>query len=120
VKVLLVGVAGALGALARYGVGVRWGGRSFPWATLGINVVGSLVLGAVLRAAVEQGWSDTRTLPLSVGFLGAFTTFSTFSYEAQDLLRDGRVGAAAAYVALSVAGGIAAAAVGYAVAAAIT
>ena len=118
-KLVLIALAGAAGALARYGVGVRWGDRSFPWATLGINVLGSLALGAILRAAIEHGWSDTRTLPLSVGFLGAFTTFSTFSYEAQDLLRDGRVGAAAAYVGLSVAGGIAAAALGYALAAAL-
>lgn len=110
---LLVGLAGAAGALSRWWVGQQWGGRDFPWSTLGINVLGSLLLGLVLQASVERGWSDTRTLPLSVGFLGAFTTFSTFSAETHTLLREGRAGAAAAYVALSVLAGVAAAALGY-------
>ena len=119
-RVVLIGVAGAAGALSRYWVGQQWGGRAFPWATLGINVVGSLLLGVVLRVAVDHSWSDTRTLPLSVGFLGAFTTFSTFSYEAQDLLRDGRVGAAATYVGASVVAGLVAAALGYGLAGALS
>ncbi len=118
-KALFIGVAGAAGALSRYWVGVRWGDRDFPWATLAINVAGSLLLGFVLHASVERGWSEARTLPLSVGFLGAFTTFSTFSYETQTLLRDGRAPAAAGYVALSVVAGLAAAALGYAMAGAL-
>ncbi len=115
--VVLIGAAGALGALARYWVGLQWGGRDFPWGTLGVNLAGSFLLGVVLQAGIERSWSDGRTLPLSVGFLGAFTTFSTFSYETHDLLRGGRVGAAATYLGLSVGGGLAAAALGYAFAA---
>jgi fluoride exporter len=118
VRVSLIGLAGAAGALSRYWVGLQWGGRPFPWATLGINLIGSLLLGAALRAGADRSWSDTATLAVSVGFLGAFTTFSTFSYEAQDLLRDGRVAAAATYSGLSVVGGIAAAALGWALASA--
>ena len=57
-------------------------------------------------------WPDT-TAAVAVGFLGAFTSFSTFSYEVQDLLRTDRSGAAAAYVALSLLGGVLAAAAGY-------
>ena len=117
-KVALVALAGAAGALSRYWVGVRWGGRDFPWATLAVNVAGSLLLGILLRTSIERGWSELRTVPWSVGFLGAFTTFSTFSYEAQSLLRDGRAPAALGYVALSVVAGIGAAAAGYALAAA--
>ena len=113
-KTLLVAAAGAAGAVARYGVGVAVGVREFPWATLGINVAGSFALGLLLTVAAARGWPDDTTIPLSVGFLGAFTTFSTFSYETYTLLRTGRGPAAAAYVLLSVALGIGAAAAGYA------
>ena len=115
-KVVLIAVAGAAGALSRYGVGTWVGTRTFPWATLGINVIGSCALGAVLRLGSLRGWPDTTTAPIAIGFLGAFTTFSTFSYEVQDLLRTDRAGAAAAYVGLSLIGGVLAAAVGYAAA----
>jgi len=104
-----IGAAGAAGAIARYGVGVAFGTRSFPWATLGINVLGSFLLGAVLTLGALRGWSDHVILPLGTGFLGAFTTFSTFSYETQLLLRMGRPGAAAIYVITSLIGGVIAA-----------
>ena len=112
-RVVLVAVSGALGAEARYGVGLWLGVQSFPWATLSINVAGSFALGFVLVFGGAR-WDRDVVVAVGVGFLGAFTTFSTFSYEAQALLRTERVGACAAYVALSLAGGIAAAALGYA------
>jgi CrcB protein len=115
--VLLIAIAGAAGATARYGIGVAVGARSFPWSTLAINLVGSFLLGLLAKESIERGWSDTRTLPLTVGFLGAFTTFSTFSVETHTMLRDGRTFDAAAYLGLSVVGGLLAAAAGYAVAA---
>ena len=113
----MVAVAGAVGAVARYGVGSAVGVRSFPWATLGINVAGSFLLGLLLQAAPGRLGDDVR-LALAVGFLGAFTTFSTFGYETVAMLRDGRAGAAALYVGASVVLGLGAAAVGYAVGAA--
>ena len=113
-KVVLLAVAGAAGALSRYGIGVALGVRSFPWTTLGINLAGSFLLGVVLRLGDLRHWPDTTTVPLAVGFLGAFTTFSTFSYEVHTLLRTDRAPAALAYVAMSVLGGVAAAAAGYA------
>jgi fluoride exporter len=116
VKVLLIALAGALGALSRYAVGSWVGTRTFPWATLGINVVGSFLLGVVLHLSVLRDWPATTTAPLAIGFLGAFTTFSTFSFEVQDLLRTDRAGAAATYVGVSVAGGVLAAMAGYAAA----
>ena len=115
-RVVLVAVAGAAGALARYGIGTAVGPRDFPWATLGINLAGSFVLGFVLRAGDLRSWSDVVTLTLGVGFLGAFTTFSTFSVETQSMLRDGRTVAAALYVVASVVGGVVLAAAGYALA----
>jgi len=120
VTAALIAVAGAAGALARYQIGLAAGDRSFPWATLGINLIGSFLLGLLLQVASERGWPDTTTLPLGVGFLGAFTTFSTFSVETQTMLREGRVAAAAAYVGASLIGGIAAAALGYLTARALT
>lgn len=112
-KVVLVAVAGAAGALARYGVGSAIGVRSFPWATLGINLTGSLVLGFVLAMSVEREWSAMTVAPIAIGFLGAYTTFSTFSYETFTLVRTDRAVTALAYVAASLAGGVLAAAAGY-------
>ena len=113
-KMVMVGLAGAAGALSRYGVAVAVGVRTFPWATLGINVVGSYLLGLALVVGAERGWAETTIVPITVGFLGAFTTFSTFSYEAYTLVRTDRTSTAALYVVASLVGGMAAAAAGYA------
>jgi CrcB protein len=115
VRVVLVGIAGALGALSRYGIGVAIGVRTFPWSTLSINVVGSAVLGYVLAGPGAGRWSPTVTTAIAVGFLGAFTTFSTFSYETATMLRTDQPLRALTYVALSVGLGLAAAAAGYAI-----
>jgi CrcB protein len=115
-KVLLIGLAGAAGALTRYGVGQAIGVRSFPWATFGINITGSFLLGFLLVAGIERGWSETTVVPLSIGFLGAYTTFSTFSYETYTLARTDRAATALVYVLASLIGGVLAAAAGYATA----
>lgn len=107
-------LAGAAGAVARYRIGAAVGVRSFPWATLGINLAGCFALAVLLAGPPGDRWSPTATTALAVGFLGAFTTFSTFGYETLTLLRTGRPGAALAYVAASMGGGLAAAAAGYA------
>ena len=115
-RAALIGVCAAAGGLARYGVGVAVGTRSFPWATLAINLAGSLVLGFVLKAGLDRGWPDRLVAAIAIGFLGAFTTFSTFSYETFTLLRTDRIATASIYLVVSIAGGIAAAAAGYALA----
>ena len=115
-KVALVGIAGACGALVRYGIGLAVGTKPVPWATLGINITGSFLLGFVLAFGIERGWSETTTVPLAIGFLGAYTTFSTFSYETFTLARTDRALMATAYVAVSVVGGLLAAYAGYTVA----
>jgi len=115
-KVALVGAAGALGALTRFWIGTAIGARSFPWATLGINVLGAFLLGLVLGGPGVTRWSATATTAVTVGYLGAFTTFSTFAFEATALVRDDRAGAAAAYVASSLAIGLGASALGFVIA----
>lgn len=112
-QAVLVAVAGAAGALSRYGIGSAVGERSFPWATLAINVSGSFLLGLVLTLARQRGWSPEVTTPVAVGFLGAYTTFSTFAWEGLELGRADRVAVAAAYVAGSVVLGLLAAAAGW-------
>lgn len=92
-NVALVGAGGMLGAISRYLLG-GWisdftHGR-FPYGTLAINVSGSFVLGFFLALALEtMAWGPEPRLFLAVGFLGAYTTFSTFSYETVALMREG-------------------------------
>ena len=106
----LVAAAGAAGVLARYGISNLFHGASLPWATVAINVGGSFLLGVL----VVEPWFSTQTrTALGVGFLGGFTTFSTFSVQAVMDVDSGHSGRAALYVAVSVVGGIAAAAAGY-------
>jgi CrcB protein len=109
----LVALAGAMGAVTRYRVGVAVGVRGFPWTTLAINLSGSFVLALLLAGPAATRWSATTSIAIGVGFLGAYTTFSTFSNETLTMLREGRGVAAVAYVALSVLGGLTFAALGY-------
>ena len=117
-----VGIAGALGALARYGLGSLVNERfpNFPWGTLLINVSGSLALGFLFVTLTERSLmsASTRTI-LTIGFLGAYTTFSTFSLETVRLFEDGAFLAAGANVVLNVVLGLSAAAAGVGLARAI-
>lgn len=104
--VLYVAIGGALGAVARYltGVGLgRWLGTGFPWATLTVNMVGSLAMGLVVGLAAHRlTLSDEMRAFLTIGVLGGFTTFSSFSLDAAGLLQRGEIMLAAAYVLTSV------------------
>ena len=109
--VVLLAVGGGVGANARYWFG-RWAAGAwpapFPWPTFLVNVSGSVVLGVVAAAYLHHPDPARRAwyLLLGTGFCGGFTTFSTFSLEAVELLRADRPGAAAAYVFGSVAAGL--------------
>jgi CrcB protein len=115
IRIGLVGIFGAAGALSRYAIGVALAGRLYPYGTLAINVLGSFLLGLVIGGPGATRWSETTTIAVSIGFLGAFTTFSTFTNETMDLLRDGRATSALVYVFLSLVLGLAAAAIGWTV-----
>jgi CrcB protein len=112
VTALFVGAGGLAGVMARYGIGrLTLHHESLIWSTVGINIAGSFLLG--LLAAEHWFGRDVRE-GLGVGFLGGFTTFSTFSVQVVLETDGGRPGKAAAYLIASVVGGIAAAAAGYA------
>jgi CrcB protein len=103
---LLVAAGGAAGALARWLLSVWISNRSgsrFPWATLVVNLLGCLVIGFVLTFVEERLAASRVWRPLvAIGFVGAFTTFSTFSWETHGLLKDAEWLRASAYVAGSV------------------
>jgi len=107
-----VGLGGACGSMLRYAIGVRVDQSQFPWATLGINLLGSFVLGLFLTLALGQLSMDVIT-PVAVGVIGGFTTFSTFAWEGFTEARTGRAGVAFVYIAVSVVGGLLAVAGGY-------
>lgn len=118
----LIGLGGALGSVARAWLGnamVALTGPSFPWGTILINIVGSFVIGFFGTLTATDGRFavpfDVRAFVM-VGICGGFTTFSSFSLQTLELLRDGRPGQALANIALSVALCLASVAAGYSLA----
>ncbi len=90
---LYVAIGGVIGALLRYAIsGVIQGKRYFPIGTLGVNVIGSFFVGFVMFSSEYYGLfsQEMRTL-ITIGFLGSFTTMSTFSYESLRLLMEGNL-----------------------------
>src|SRR5918997_5634279 len=109
---LLVAVGGLLGVLARFGLSrLTLHQESLLWTTVGINVAGSFLLGLLVA---EPWFSRDVREGIGVGFLGGFTTFSTFSVQVVLDVEAGEPWRAAGYMAASVVGGIAAAACGFA------
>lgn len=120
VRILLLVVFGAAGTLARYGL-QGWvqtrGGSGFPAGTLAVNLLGCFLLGAVARYALQHLWVPPEwRVALTLGFLGAFTTFSAFGWETLRMLEGAEWGKAATYVGASVVGGLLAVAAGMRVA----
>lgn len=107
---LFVALGGALGATARWGLGGwvhAWAGAALPWGTLAVNLLGSFLLGFSFRYLEAVAVSPNLRILVTVGFLGAFTTFSTFSYETVALLQEGAWLRGAAYAGGSVVLGLA-------------
>lgn len=105
-----IAVAGAAGALARYGLSGlmhRFLGAGFPWGTLAVNLAGCFLLGLLLEVSRQSGWVSPgfRTVA-GIGFLGAFTTFSTFGVETYRSLESGDWLVAALNVLANVIGGL--------------
>lgn len=121
--IVLIAVGGAAGAVARYLVDTtisqRWP-SAFPWGTLAVNLSGSLVLGVLFALTVERGILPASSrAPVMIGFIGAYTTFSTFMLESWRLVEDGAVGLALANIVGSCLLGLVAVFVGLAIGRAI-
>ncbi len=122
-NILIIGIGGFVGAVSRYGlalwIGQRWG-RAFPLGTFVINVSGSFLIGLLMTLMAERFTVNPQwRLLLVVGFLGAYTTFSTFEYETGSLLKDGEWTFAMLNVILSVVAGFVALKLGEVIAKAI-
>ena len=106
-RFLIVAAGGALGAVARYGVGTlagRLGTSHWPWGTLTVNVVGGLLMGALTGWLAFRGGLHAESIRLfaAVGILGGFTTFSAFSLETALMIEKRQLALAGGYVAASV------------------
>jgi CrcB protein len=110
----LVALGGGLGAALRFGVSSALATKGFPWATLAVNLAGSLVIGALV---LDHGMEHAARLFVVVGVLGGFTTLSTYSAETVDLWRTSHVGLAVANAVANGVGGPLCAFVGWKLAA---
>lgn len=108
---VVVMIGGALGSAARYLVGA-----TFPHGTVIVNLVGCFVLGAVVPLAGPQQWSPELRAAIATGFLGGFTTYSSFNQETLTMFANGAHGQAVANIAITLMGGLAAGALGFAAA----
>lgn len=110
-----VALAGACGATARFGLErslTRRFGHAFPWGTLAVNVTGSLALGFLTGLGIYRGLGSTSRIIVGTGFLGGYTTFSTYAVETLRLWEDYTHRRAAAYALASMAVGVSAAGLG--------
>jgi CrcB protein len=93
-RLLVIGLGGFVGAVARYGISGWVQARStsqVPWGTMSVNVLGCLLLGALMAYAKDRPVGTELQFFLRVGVLGAFTTFSTLGYETVELFSTGRL-----------------------------
>lgn len=106
-RFVLICCGGAVGTGARYllgGLAVRWFGPDFPYGTLLINVLGSVLIGVIQQIGLSTLLiPETLRLVLAIGIMGGFTTYSSFSYETIKLVESGSWAAAIAYVTLTTA-----------------
>ena len=115
ITLLAVSAAAALGAPARYLLDraiVARRSSALPLGTMTINLTGAFVLGLLTGLAAHHGMPKEVLVVLGTGFCGAYTTFSTFSYETMRLVEDGSIAEASTNVAVSLTAGMAMAALG--------
>lgn len=115
-NLLYIAAGGAAGALCRYGLSelvTQHTGKGFPWGILSANLAGCFLIGLAMHMVTAQRLPHELSWLLITGFLGAFTTFSTFSWETLTMMRDGAYVPAAAYVITSVVVGLGLCGVGF-------
>lgn len=103
---LLVAAGGAIGSILRYGTSLMIGARSFPFATLTVNIAESLIIGILSGLSLRNNISDYGWKFLAVGICGGFTTFSSFSLEAFSLLQQQRYSVFLLYIVVSITAGV--------------
>jgi len=117
--VVWVFLGGGAGSAARYLIGL-WAaaslGVTFPYGTLIVNLTGCFALGIVVQFAVAGAWHGDVRAAVAAGFLGGYTTYSSFNQETIAMFTSGATGAALANIAITLAGGLAAGALGAAAA----
>jgi CrcB protein len=105
-KYVMVGVGGCLGSILRFWLGSFIGSRMgtrFPYGTMVINITGSFLIGFVFALlTVKTHWSPNWQYLILIGFIGGYTTFSSFEYETLRTIQDGQLGLGLLYVAASV------------------
>ena len=104
-NILIVALGGAVGSVGRYLVS-KWIETGFPWGTLLVNIVGSLLIGLLMGFVAKGTLTPEMRLLLVTGFCGGFTTFSTFANESFSMMKAGDVLLAALYIGASVAIGV--------------
>ena len=107
-RILWIAMAGAAGTLARYGVTLWATGRFgsfFPAGTLIVNIAGCFAIALMMQLAVSLAWPPTLRLAVVVGFLGGFTTYSSFNYETMRLFEGASAAPATLYVMSTLGGG---------------
>jgi fluoride exporter len=109
IQAILVFIGGGLGALGRWGFGIaaaRAWGSTWPWGTLGVNIIGGFAMGLVMGHLMKTGAmtpaNDNWRLFLATGILGGFTTFSAFSLETAKMIEAGHWQSAGVYSLISV------------------
>jgi CrcB protein len=105
-KYVMVGIGGCLGSILRFWLGSYIGGKMgtrFPYGTLVINITGSFLIGLVFALlTVRTTWSPNWRYLIPIGFIGGYTTFSSFEFETLRTIQDGQIGLGLLYVATSV------------------
>lgn len=114
-EIIWVGAGSAIGGISRFAIG-KWVSNltslSFPLSTFSINILGSFLIGLLLGIQNKNAIAPSMLLFLSTGFCGGFTTFSTFSLENLSLIKQGNIGIAFFYMAVSLIFGLAAVYIG--------
>lgn len=105
-KYLMVGIGGCLGSILRFWLGsyiVSKMGTRFPYGTFVVNITGSFLVGLIFAwLTVRTSWSPNWRYLIPIGFIGGYTTFSSFEYETLRTIQDGQIGLGLLYVAASV------------------
>lgn len=115
-NLLLVLLGGGLGAATRYSTSLWLGksnGISFPWSTFMVNISGCFLIGLLSAIAIRYKWNEQMIIFVMTGFLGGFTTFSSFGLEFYQLMKNNQMQLALLYVGLSNFVGLGVCALGY-------